>query len=78
MSTQLRTEIPYEYSVIDYNNGETDTILSRLPSEIKDSSLIADSYECVEGTMQRERYITRSMTFKYQKHWLLIDLEIYQ
>ena len=51
MSTQLRTEIPYEYSVIDYNNGETDTILSRLPSEIKDSSLIADSYECVEGTM---------------------------
>lgn len=51
LSTQLRTEIPYEYSVIDYNNGETDTILSRLPSEIKDSSLIADSYECVEGTM---------------------------
>ena len=51
MSTQLRTEIPYEYSVIDYNNGETDTILSRLPSEIKDSSLIADSYECVEGTI---------------------------
>lgn len=51
LSTQLRTEIPYEYSAIDYNNGETDTILSRLPSEIKDSSLIADSYECVEGTM---------------------------
>lgn len=51
LSTQLRTEIPYEYSVIDYNNGETDTILSRLPSEIKDSSLIADSYECVEGIM---------------------------
>ena len=51
LSTQLRTEIPYEYSVIDYNNGETDTILSRLPSEIKDSSLIADSYECVEGTI---------------------------
>lgn len=51
LSTQLRTEIPYEYSVIDYNNGESDMILSRLPSEIKDSSLIADSYECVEGTM---------------------------
>ena len=51
LSTQLRTEIPYEYSAIDYNNGETDTILSRLPSEIKDSSLIADSYECMEGTM---------------------------
>lgn len=51
LSTQLRTEIPYEYSVIDYNNGETDTILSRLPSEIKDSSLIADSYECLKGTM---------------------------
>ena len=51
LSTQLRTEIPYEYSAIDYNNGESDTILSRLPSEIKDSSLIADSYECVEGTM---------------------------
>lgn len=51
LSTQLRTEIPYEYSVIDYNNGETDTILSRLPYEIKDSSLIADSYECVEGTL---------------------------
>ena len=51
LSMQLRTEIPYEYSVIDYNNGETDTILSRLPSEIKDSSLIADSYECVEGIM---------------------------
>lgn len=51
LSTQLRTEIPYEYCVIDYNNGETDTILSRLPSEIKDSSLIADSYECMEGIM---------------------------
>ena len=51
LSTQLRTEIPYEYSAIDYNNGESDTILSRLPSEIKDSSQIADSYECVEGTM---------------------------
>lgn len=51
LSTQLRTEIPYEYSVIDYNNGESDTILSRLPSEIKDSSLIADSYECVKGTI---------------------------
>lgn len=51
LSTQLRAEIPYEYSVIDYNYGESDTILSRLPSEIKDSSLIADSYECVEGTM---------------------------
>lgn len=51
LSTQLRTEIPYEYSAIDYNNGETDTILSRLPYEIKDSSLIADSYECVEGTL---------------------------
>ena len=51
LSTQLRTEIPYEYSVIDYNYGESDTILSRLPSEIKGSSLIADSYECVEGTM---------------------------
>ena len=51
LSTQLRTEIPYEYSVIDYNNGESDTILSRLPSEIKDSSLIADSYECVNGTI---------------------------
>lgn len=51
LSTQLRTEIPYEYSVIDYNNGESDMILSRLPSEIKDSSLIADSYECVGGTM---------------------------
>ena len=51
LSTQLRTEIPYEYSAIDYNNGEADTILSRLPSEIKDSSLIADSYECVEGTL---------------------------
>lgn len=35
LSTQLRTEIPYEYSAIDYNNGESDTILSRLPSEIK-------------------------------------------
>lgn len=51
LSTQLRTEIPYEYSVIDYNYGESDTILSRLPSEIKGSSLIADSYECVEGIM---------------------------
>ena len=51
LSTQLRAEIPYEYSVIDYNYGESDTILSRLPSEIKDSSLIADSYECVAGTM---------------------------
>lgn len=51
LSTQLRSEIPYEYSAIDYNNGETDTILSRLLSEIKDSSLIADSYECMEGTM---------------------------
>ena len=51
LSTQLRTEIPYEYSAIDYNYGESDTILSRLPSEIKDSSLIADSYECVEGTI---------------------------
>ena len=51
LSTQLRIEIPYEYSTIDYNNGEADTILSRLPSEIKDSSLIADSYECVEGTL---------------------------
>lgn len=51
LSTQLRAEIPYEYSVIDYNYGESDTILSRLPSEIKDNSLIADSYECVEGTM---------------------------
>lgn len=51
LSTQLRAEIPYEYSVIDYNYGESDTILSRLPSEIKDSSLIADSYECVGGTM---------------------------
>ena len=51
LSTQLRTEIPYEYSVIDYNYGESDTISSRLPSEIKGSSLIADSYECVEGTM---------------------------
>ena len=51
LSTQLRAEIPYEYSVIDYNNGESDTILSRLPSEIKASSQIADSYECVEGTM---------------------------
>lgn len=51
LSTQLRAEIPYEYSVIDYNYGESDTILSRLPSEIKDSSLIADSYECMEGTM---------------------------
>lgn len=51
LSTQLRTEIPYEYSVIDYNYGESDTILSRLPSEIKDSSLIADSYECMEGIM---------------------------
>ena len=35
LSTQLRTEIPYEYSAIDYNNGESDTILSRLLSEIK-------------------------------------------
>ena len=35
LSTQLRTEIPYEYSAIDYNNGESDMILSRLPSEIK-------------------------------------------
>ena len=51
LSTQLRAEIPYEYSVIDYNYGESDTILSRLPSEIKGSSLIADSYECVEGIM---------------------------
>ena len=51
LSTQLRAEIPYEYSVIDYNYGESDTILSRLPSEIKDSSLIADSYECMEGIM---------------------------
>lgn len=51
LSTQLRTEIPYEYSVIDYNYGESDMILSRLPSEIKDSSLIADSYECMEGIM---------------------------
>lgn len=51
LSTQLRTEIPYEYSAIDYNNGESDTILSRLPSEIKDSSLIADNYECVKGTI---------------------------
>lgn len=51
LSTQLRAEIPYEYSVIDYNYGESDTILSRLPSEIKDSSLIADSYECMEWTM---------------------------
>lgn len=51
LSTQLRAEIPYEYSAIDFNNGETDTILSRLPYEIKDSSLIADSYEYVEGTL---------------------------
>lgn len=53
LSNDLHKGAPYEYSAIDYNynNGESDTILSRLPSEIKDSSLIAHSYECVEGTM---------------------------
>lgn len=76
LSTQLRTEIPYEYSVIDYNYGESDTISSRLPSEIKGSSLIADSYECVEGTMQRERHAIKITMFRYPKQCLLMDLEI--
>lgn len=62
LSTQLRTEIPYEYSAIDYNNGESDTILSRLPSEIKaawlQTAMNADtmiwSVQCVSEDAAKE------------------------
>lgn len=52
LSNELRAQVPYDCSLSDYyDNGETSTILSRLPSEIANSDLIADSYEYVTGTM---------------------------
>lgn len=52
LSNELRAQVPYDCSLSDYyDNGETSTILSRLPSKIANSDLIADSYEYVTGTM---------------------------
>ncbi|WP_276980918.1 FtsX-like permease family protein [Johnsonella ignava] len=70
LSNEIRTSFPYDYSLVDYNYNDdenTGTISDRLPSDIADSKLVANSYEYSIGKMKNGKALYGDYSLDFPK-----------
>jgi len=70
LSNEIRTSFPYDYSLVDYNYNDDEnigTISGRLPSDIADSKLVANSYEYSIGKMKNGKALYGDYSLDFPK-----------